>query len=82
MDRDEIDALHAVGLAHTLMLSALMSVLREKGLLSQAELNTVFDSAITGAETASGISPEHAMRVRRLLEIVAGELAGAPRAQV
>lgn len=79
---DQIEAQHAVGIAHTLALSALMTVLRSKGLLSQADVNTVFDAAISGAEMTPEISAEIATRARRILELIAGELQGPPRDRV
>lgn len=80
--KEQIEAQHAVGIAHTLALSALMTVLKAKGLLTQADVNTVLDSAISGAEMTPEISAEVARRARRILELIAGELQGPPRGGV
>lgn len=80
--REQVEAQHAVGIAHTLALSALIAVMRSKGLLTQADVNTVFDSAISGAEDAPEISADVARRARRILELISGELQGPPRDRV
>jgi hypothetical protein len=80
MDQDEeIAAAPGIALAHTTLITALLTVLRAKGLLTQDDVNTVFDSALTGAETAHGLSAEASLRARRILEILAREMAGEPR---
>lgn len=66
-------------LAHTSLLAALMTALREKGMFTQSDVNTVFDCAITAAETATGLSFEAQARARRILEIVGEELGGPVR---
>lgn len=80
--KDQIEAQHAVGIAHTLALSSLVTVLKAKGLLTQRDLNAVFDSAISGAEMTPEISADVARRARRILELIASELQGPPRDQV
>jgi hypothetical protein len=75
-DAEMIEAQGGVGLAHTSLLAALITVLREKGVLSRDELNTVFDSALVGAENATEITAETSRQARRILEDMAGQLAG------
>lgn len=78
---DHNDAQDGVMLAQTSLFSALISVLREAKVISQAQVNIVLDSAITAAEHAT-VSPPVADRARRILELIAGELQGPPRDQV
>lgn len=78
---DEIHVLHGVGLAHAAMFAGLIGVLREKGILSRAEIGAVFDIAMTGAEAATGMSAESHAQARRLIEIIGGELLPSPHAK-
>lgn len=63
-------------LAHTSLIAGLIAVMKAKGLLTQEEVNGVFDSAITAAETATGLSFEAQARARRILELIGEELGG------
>lgn len=69
-------------LAHTSLISTLITALRERGVFSQADVNTIFDCAITAAETATGLSFEAQARARRILELIGEELGGPPRSQL
>lgn len=75
---EHIDALHGVTLAHTAIVSALMGVLRAKGLLSGAELDIIFDAALTTVETSPQISEEATRRARQIVEVISGEMARPP----
>lgn len=74
--KDEIDALHGVTQAQTALIVALVTVMREKGLLSRVEVNIALDAALTAAELGPEISVEASRRARRILEVIAGELQG------
>lgn len=76
---DQTEAHAGLLLAHTSLLAALITGLREKGLFTQTDINTIFDCAITAAETATGLSFEAQLRARRILEIVGEELGGSPK---
>lgn len=78
---DHNDAQDGVMLAQTSLFSALISVLREAKVISQAQVNIVLDSAITGAELAQA-SPAVSDRARQVLELIACELQGPPRDRV
>jgi len=71
-----VEAHGGVLLAHTSLVVALMAVLREKGVMSRDDLNTVFFAAITGAENATAATPAESRQARRLLEEIAEETAG------
>lgn len=79
--KEEAEAQHAVGLVNTLMVTSLMATLQAKGVLTQADRFGVMDLAMTGAETATGMEPEVAMRVRRILELIAVEMGAGPKAE-
>lgn len=80
--KDEVEAAHGVAIAQTALIAALIGVLRQRGVLDDALVNIITDAAITQVEQTPEILPEHAMRARRVLELIAGELAGAPRGRV
>jgi hypothetical protein len=83
MDEDltEIEEAFATTLAHTTMITALFSLLQEKGVLSQNDINSLMDTAITGAENAiqNGASPRLMNRTRQILEQSARNLGGPRR---
>lgn len=76
---DQTETHSGLLLAHTSLIAGLIATLREKGVLSQVEVNGVFDSAITGAETAEGLSFAAQARARRILELLSAELGGPVR---
>lgn len=78
---DQTEAHAGLLLAHTSLISTLITALRERGVFSQADVNTIFDCAITAAETATGLSFEAQARARRILELIGEELGGPPRSQ-
>jgi len=79
--KDEVEAAHGVAIAQTALLSALIGVLKARGVITDAHLDVIFDSAITQVETAPSIDPELGMRARRVLEVIATEMAGPPKAR-
>lgn len=79
---DAETALHGALLAHTALNSALIAVLKAKGLLSEDEVNVIFDAAILQAETSPAIGGEAAKRARKTLETIHHELGGPVRPQV
>lgn len=78
--RDEIVAAHGVAVAQTALLTALLGVLRQRGVLNDDLMNVITDAAVTQVETAPGIDPEMAMRARQILELISQELARPPQA--
>lgn len=79
--KDEVEAAHGVAIAHTALFCALIGVLRAKGVMTPALENVMLNAAITQVETAAGIDPELSMRARRILDVIAAELAGPPAAE-
>lgn len=77
--KDEIEAAHGVAIAQTALLTALIGVLRQQDVLSEALVNAITDAAITQVEVSPGIEPAMGMRARRILELIAQELAGPIR---
>jgi hypothetical protein len=80
--REEVEAAHGVAIAQTALVSALIGVLRQQGVLTPDLVNVTMDAALTQVETAASIDPELAMRARRVLELIAAELQGQPKDQV
>jgi hypothetical protein len=80
--KDEVGAAHGVAIAQTALIAALIGVLRQRGVLDDVLVNVITDAAITQVEQAPEILPEHAMRARRVLEVIAAELAGPPKDRV
>jgi hypothetical protein len=78
---DHNDAQDGVMLAQTSLFTALITMLRETQVITQAQVNIVLDSAITGAEMAN-VQPAVADRARKILELIAGELQGPPKKSV
>lgn len=78
---DEIHVLHGIGLAHTALVAGLIAALREKGILSRAEVGAVFDIALEGAEASEGLSPQAIAQARKLIEIIGGQLLPSPHAK-
>lgn len=76
--KEQIDALHGVTLAHTALVSALMGVMRARGLLSTAELDIIFDAALTTVETNTLLSEEVTNRARQIVEVISAEMARPP----
>jgi hypothetical protein len=79
---DHSEAQDGVDLAQTALLSALVSALRAKGVLTQAEVNIVFDSALVGVENSPVITEETTRRARLMLEQLAREMGGTPRPNI
>lgn len=79
--KEEVEAAVGAGIAHTALWSALIGVLRQQGLITRDLENVMFDAAITSVESAPGIEPALAMRARRVLELIASEMAGPPTGQ-
>jgi len=73
-------ALHGASLAHTALASALIAVLKAKGLLSADEVNVILDAAILQAETSPEMGAEASKRARQILETIHQELARPPQA--
>lgn len=76
--KDEIEAAHGVAVAQTALLSALIGVLRARGVLTRETEDVMVDAAITQIETSPVIAPGLAMRARKVLDVIAQELAGRP----
>lgn len=76
--KDELDAAHGVAMAQTALLSALIGVLRQSGVLSADQLNAILDAAITQVELSPGMAPEHAARARLTLETLQSSLLRIP----
>jgi hypothetical protein len=73
--KDEVEAAHGVAIAQTALMSALIGVLRQQGVLSPDLVNVTLDAALTQVETAA-IDPGLAIRARGILELIGQELAG------
>lgn len=73
-------ALHGASLAHTALVSALIGVLKAKGVLSKDEVNIILDHAILSAETSAEMGVEASRRARQILETIHSELARPPQA--
>jgi hypothetical protein len=76
---DEIEVLSGSLLAHTAMMTAVLSILQRKGVLSQVDVNDIVDTALLGAETASGLNPRVRDEARKMLEQTAKHLGGRRR---
>jgi hypothetical protein len=63
-------------LAHTALFGAVLGLFREKGLITQADVNAAIDNALIGVETSPTITPGTTLEARVLLERLAGEMAG------
>lgn len=75
--KDEVEAAHGVAIAQTALMSALIGVLRQQGVLSPELVNVTLDAALTQVETAPGIEPGLALRARRVLDLIGQELGGS-----
>lgn len=73
---DEIEVLSGSSLAHTAIMTAVLSALQKKGLLNQAEINDIIDIALVGAETAVGVNPRVIDHTRRMLEQTSQNMGG------
>lgn len=76
------EAQDGVDLAQTCLITSLIAALRDKGVLTRSEVGAVFDVALQGAEGPSPQSAAVTGRARQVLEAIAGEMAGPPKAQV
>ncbi len=78
-DLDEtVEAQGGVLLAHTALFAAVLDLMRGKGLITQAEVNTTLDNALLGVEASPVITPETTREARELLERFA-QAIGGPR---
>lgn len=75
MDHDD-EATRINAGASLQLIVGLLGMLRAKGIISSPELETIFDSALVGAEQSPQWVPSEG--VRRLLESVAKQLAALP----
>lgn len=76
---DHADVQGGVLLAHTALVSSVISVFKAKGLISQDDVNSIYDFAMVAAETSTVITAETSNHARRILEMMAGEMAGTLR---
>lgn len=83
MDKIQEHEMHQIGgiaVSHTALICALLSVMRERGLLDAATVNEVFDRAAATLEAGEGDSPFVLRNARRQLDIAARAHAVGPEA--
>lgn len=76
---DHTDVQGGVLLAHTALVTSVISLFKAKGLISQDDVNSIYDFAMVAAETSTAITVETSNHARRILEMMAGEMAGSQR---
>lgn len=77
--KEEVEAAHGVALAQTALFCALLGVLKSSGHLNSAQVDIVFDAALSQVETSPAIDEALSLRARRVIEVIASELAGPPQ---
>lgn len=76
---DHVEAQGGVLLAHTALVSAIVSVMKAKGLLTQNDVNSIYDVALIAAEVSPEITAETSRRARLMLELMSREMGGPIR---
>lgn len=72
----DVEEVGAYVLAHTALMTSMLGVLKNHGLVSQADINEIADLALVGLETADQPRPALFAEARKIVETFAGNMAG------
>lgn len=75
--KDDVRVLAGLVLAQGNLITSLLGIMQNRGLIDQADINEIIDLALVGAEAAPNTRPDVRASMRRVLENYS-EMMGGP----